>query len=445
MRLVLLTLLLVFCSTAHARDLPSGVAWIHELELPLQANLVTTGDRVVALAGTDLTGLRARDGQTVWTVPGIYANSLRVHEGLVVVQHAWEVAVYDPEDGRLLWKETYDRSSWRYAQGRIWHLRNGELLARDLRTGHVRWRRTLPNIYRFWVDARGVAWSDSKTLHWLGFRSAPWELDCSVEELLRTPAGWLAQLGSGACLISPAGKRVWRNDEATRPVLIGDVVVGYNLQGLDLYTGRRLWTREFFYTYFRLGQWLVLDKSDQLVFIHPRSGKTVRRIFGSRYMRAVAGPGVVDILTSPGSLTRYRASDLQPVGKWQNLLPDFPHEYTMVDGASSATHTYHGVHASVAALGEGPGHVLYDGPPEVSLNTGYTQAPRMRVVVFARNLRAVEIELWQNGRRLGYQVRRVAAGADKSVGEAFFPVRAGVYEVVVRGRGALARETVQVR
>jgi len=440
-----LATLLLLCPLARARELPAGVAWIHELKHPLNANLAAVGDRVIALSGTHLTGLRASDGKTMWSVPDIYANFLRVHDGLIVVQHAWEVTVFDPEDGRQLWRERYDRSSWRYASGRIWHLRKGELLARDLRTGQVRWHRALPKVYKFWVDGRGVLWSDDNRLHWLGFQGESWSLDRQPREMLRTSLGWLADLDSGACLISPQGKIVWSHESATRPVLIGDVVCAYALQGFQLATGRKLWKREHYYNYGKLGPWLILEKRGQLVFIDPKTGATKRRIFGSRYMKAVAANGYVDILTTPGRLSRYRSSDLGLLREWPRLLTDFAHEFQMIEGSAAGGRSFHGLHASVAALGAGPGHVLYDGPAEVSLNLKGSRRNPLRVVVFGRNLRKVEVEVWTGGSLVGRQVVPLPAGADKAVTEANFQLpQPGVYQVVARGRGAVVRETLDL-
>lgn len=428
---------------AGARDLPAGVAWIHEFREPIQSEVVVAGELAIVLVGKDMCALRACDGTLVWKVP-VGRGGLELREGLVVYREAWRQHFYDPKDGHLVWEFSHDQCLSQSTPGRIWYVSKGQMFAREVRTGKILWQRTQPEgMFEFWPDQEGffASFQGYRKVERHTFAGQVTRLAWTAEAMRRTRAGWLVTAGLGTSLVNEQGRVLWNRPGLHTTRIVGQVLVGtqLGLEGIDLTSGRRLWQREHYYSRFALDRFLVLNKWNQLVFCDARSGATVRRIYGDHNMRPVATPDSINLLAWPGTLTRYRKSDLREITRWPSLIANYSYEVEVPDGSYGGGRSYHPYHTTLAVLGAGSGQVTFDGPPELEL-----LRHRDGILVKGRNLRQVELALYAKGELVERRLLKLPAADPGSSEICKFAVAHGTYQLVARSRGLLTRQEFEL-
>ena len=385
LRVLALLALLVLGSLplgAAEPGLPKGVAWVRELASEATAGPVLDGDRVFLRSAEGVHAFRAGDGAALWSAPVPGEEGLAAASGTVVASGT----ALDGASGRVLWKVSPEPRGAHLEGGRVWALEQGVLVARDLRTGEIRFRLAeVPGVLDFEISGSRIVLAGE------GFASL-W--DVGVGRLAWRRSGILeaAALGAGALLLEKSGRleRVGsrgRTDwslrgpyEAARVLDAGRVALLAGSGRLEVRegSGRLLWTSPHVYDLqdlHDLGGGLVLLAGEYggASLREVRTGRVLRRIDDSPAGPAARLGGRVHVLGGSGTLYRLE----EGTGRF---LPGFRHEvpeggWGLRQAAVGDGRAFLLRGGSLVALGPGPGLRHGAAPPSVVLTVPSPQLP----------------------------------------------------------------------
>ena len=371
MKFFLIVLIILLAQPAVARDLPQGVAWLHNLPQEIRSNLACNNDVVAALSGTTLYGLDTKTGEVLWTRPETYANEMREVGGQLLLTNGFDCSVFDFRTGRYLWSRK--ATHYRLGVDRVWLFREGKLISVDPSSGGVRWKLSTPGLDHFWISPRGVLWATEETVHWQPFEGEGWRFEALVNEAFQTEDGWILNSGkleSKQWALDSTGRPRWTS-AIHRPCLAGDVLIGHGgkgMIGLDTRNGNALWTRPEFPEVQGLGPVVRFSKFSSVdVYAEPQTGRDLARISSGQTMHPVLNGNRIGVYTEKGTLV-LDATSGQTLSLFAGLPPHGSYSYRVQGGCANDDHTFITADGSVMALGIGPGRSLHHGRTRVRMS-----------------------------------------------------------------------------